>query len=119
MPSTAALLDLQATGVAAGLQLPLGELPLALGPQLDVISQPETLVAHPGTTLRAYLLAHLGQANPLATLIGQAVPLSQSKCQLIVCVKAFSFYIHFGFSACLFETITNPFECRYQLPARV
>ena len=59
MPSSAVLLNLQPSGVAAELQLPLGELQLALGPKLDVTSHPETLVAHSGAALRAYLLAHV------------------------------------------------------------
>lgn len=59
MPSSAVLLDLQATGVAAELQLPLGELQLALGQRLNVLDHPETLVARSGPALRAYLLAHV------------------------------------------------------------
>jgi len=64
MPSTAVLLDLQATGVAAELQLPLGELQLALGQQLNVTDQPETLVIRSGVALRAYLLAHIRPVGP-------------------------------------------------------
>jgi len=59
MPSSVVLLDLRATGVAAEVQLPLGELQAALGQQLDVTTNPETLVARVGPALRAYLLAHV------------------------------------------------------------
>ena len=59
MPSSRVLLDLQATGVAAEVQLPLGELQLALGQQLDVLTQPATLVARSGPALRAYIGAHV------------------------------------------------------------
>ena len=59
MPNSRVLLDLQPTGVAAELQLPLGELQLALGPQLDVTTQLPTLVARVGPALRAYLRTHV------------------------------------------------------------
>ncbi|RZK63065.1 MAG: hypothetical protein EOO59_00790 [Hymenobacter sp.] len=39
MPTLRVLLDLQPTGVAAEVQLPLGELQMALGQQLDVTTQ--------------------------------------------------------------------------------
>lgn len=58
-PTTAVLLDLQATGVTAELRVPLGELQLALGQQLNVLDHSETLVARSGSWLRAYLLAHI------------------------------------------------------------
>lgn len=63
MPTSRVLLDLQATGVAAEVQLPLGELQLALGQQLDVTTQLETLVARSGPALRAYLRAHVRPAS--------------------------------------------------------
>ncbi|MGI4741875.1 MAG: HupE/UreJ family protein [Janthinobacterium lividum] len=64
MPTSLVLLDLQATGVAAEVQLPLGELQLALGNQLNVTDQPATLVARQGAALRAYLLAHVHPVGP-------------------------------------------------------
>lgn len=64
MPTTAVLLDLQATGVAAELQLPLGELQLVFGSQLNLLDHPETLVARSEPTLRAYLLAHIHPVSP-------------------------------------------------------
>ncbi|RZK28887.1 MAG: HupE/UreJ family protein, partial [Hymenobacter sp.] len=64
MPTSRVLLDLQATGIAAELQLPLGELQLALGEQLNVTDHPETLVARSGAALRAYLLAHIHPVGP-------------------------------------------------------
>ncbi|MGI4864108.1 MAG: HupE/UreJ family protein [Janthinobacterium lividum] len=63
MPTSRVLLDLQATGVAAEVQLPLGELQLALGQQLDVTTQLETLVARSGPALRAYIGAHVRPAS--------------------------------------------------------
>ncbi|MGI4742742.1 MAG: HupE/UreJ family protein [Janthinobacterium lividum] len=64
MPTSRVLLDLQATGVAAELQLPLGELQLALGQQLNVTDHLETLVARSGAALRTYLLAHFHPVGP-------------------------------------------------------
>jgi len=64
MPTSRVLLDLQATGVAAEVQLPLGELQLALGQQLNVTDHPETLVARSGAALRAYLLGHVHPVGP-------------------------------------------------------
>ena len=63
MPTSRVLLDLQGTGVAAEIQLPLSELQLALGQQLDVTTQLETLVARSGPALRAYLRAHVRPAS--------------------------------------------------------
>ncbi len=59
MPTSRVLLSLQATGVAAEVQLPLGELQLALGQEVDVLTNPATLVARLGPALRAYLRAHV------------------------------------------------------------
>lgn len=62
MPNSMLVLDLQPTGVAAELQLPLGELQLAFG--RDVARHPETLVAHLGPELRAYIQAHVRPVSP-------------------------------------------------------
>ena len=56
-PNTIVLFDIRPDGVAAELQLPLGELELAFGN--DVTKSPETLVARLGTQLQAYLKAHI------------------------------------------------------------
>jgi hypothetical protein len=63
MPTSRVLLDLQATGVAAEVQLPLGELQLALGQQFDVTTNPANLVARSGAALRAYISAHVRAAS--------------------------------------------------------
>ncbi|RZK62765.1 MAG: HupE/UreJ family protein, partial [Hymenobacter sp.] len=74
MPSSLVLLDLQATGVAAEVQLPLSELQPALGTALNVLDNPETLVARQGAALRAYLRAHVHpvgfDGRPWAVAVG-------------------------------------------------
>lgn len=62
MPNSVVLLDIQATGVGAELQLPLGELQGAFGHA--VAQHPETLVARLGPQLRAYLQAHVRPTAP-------------------------------------------------------
>ncbi|MGI4884600.1 MAG: HupE/UreJ family protein [Janthinobacterium lividum] len=62
MPSSMVWFDLRPAGVAAEVQLPLGELQLAFGH--DVALRPETLVARLGPQLRAYLLAHVRPVGP-------------------------------------------------------
>lgn len=57
MPNSLVLLNLQPDGVAAELQLPLSELQLAFGK--DVNHDASTLVERLGTELRAYILAHV------------------------------------------------------------
>ncbi|NML66172.1 HupE/UreJ family protein [Hymenobacter sp. RP-2-7] len=64
MPTSRVLLDLQAQGVAAEVQLPLSELQLALGDKLDVLTTPAYLVERAGPALRAYLLAHVRATTP-------------------------------------------------------
>ncbi|MGI4759362.1 MAG: HupE/UreJ family protein [Janthinobacterium lividum] len=62
MPNSLVQLDIAATGVSAGLRLPLGELQLAFGH--EVARQPATLVARLGPELRAYLLTHVHATGP-------------------------------------------------------
>lgn len=62
VPSSLVWLDLRPAGVAAEVQLPLGELQLAFGH--GVALRPETLVARLGPPLRAYLLAHVRPVGP-------------------------------------------------------
>lgn len=57
MPNSLVVLDLQPGGVAAELQLPLGELEPAFG--YDVARHPESLVGNFGPELRAYLAQHV------------------------------------------------------------
>lgn len=64
MPTSRVLLDLQAHGVAAEVQLPLSELQLTLGDKLDVLTTPAYLVGRAGPALRAYLLAHVRATTP-------------------------------------------------------
>lgn len=62
MPNSVVLLDLHPTGVAAELQLPLGELQAAFGHGVALHS--ETLVARLGPELRRYLAQHVNPVSP-------------------------------------------------------
>ena len=62
MPHSVVLLDLHPAGVAAEVQLPLGELELAFGHA--VAHDPATLVARLGPALRAYLEQHVRPVGP-------------------------------------------------------
>lgn len=62
MPNSLVLLDLHPGGVAAEVQLPLGELQAAFGH--DVALNPETLVARLGPELQAYLQQHVRPVSP-------------------------------------------------------
>lgn len=62
MPNSVVLLDLHPAGVGAELQLPLGELQAAFGH--DAARHPETLVAHLGPALGAYLQQHVRPSSP-------------------------------------------------------
>lgn len=62
MPNSLVVLDLQTNGVAAELQLPLGELQSAFGPK--VVLHPETLIADLGPQLRAYIARHTRPVGP-------------------------------------------------------
>ena len=57
MPNTIVLLDIKKDGVSAELQLPLNELELAFGH--DVNAHPENMVARAGADLKTYLLQHI------------------------------------------------------------
>ncbi|MDO7850640.1 HupE/UreJ family protein [Hymenobacter convexus] len=62
MPNSVVLLDLHPGGVAAEVQLPLGQLEIAFG---HAVSQhPETLVQRLGPELRAYLRQHVRPETP-------------------------------------------------------
>lgn len=62
MPNSAVLLDIHTNGVALELQLPLSELELAFGHQVN--QQSAGLVARLGPQLRAYLLQHVRPVSP-------------------------------------------------------
>ncbi len=62
MPNSLVVLDLHPNGVAAELQLPLGELAPAFG--YDVARHPETLVRNFGPELQAYLMQHVRPVSP-------------------------------------------------------
>ncbi|MBF9141832.1 HupE/UreJ family protein [Hymenobacter properus] len=62
MPNSVVLLDLHPGGVAAEVQLPLGQLEIAFGQNLT--QQPETLVQRLGPELRAYIQQHVRPETP-------------------------------------------------------
>lgn len=62
MPNSLVVLDLQPGGVAAELQLPLGELQAAFGH--EVALHPETLLTTLGPELRAYIEQHTRPSSP-------------------------------------------------------
>ncbi|MDO7844856.1 HupE/UreJ family protein [Hymenobacter sp. M29] len=62
MPNSVVLLDLHPGGVAAEVQLPLGQLEIAFGH--NITEHPETLVQRLGPELRAYIQQHVRPETP-------------------------------------------------------